>query len=64
MPAGSLGDPDSGREVPYTVVTTLTVAATFMLYWLSLKSGRTARVVLQWRSCRDVAAASSKKAPK
>lgn len=60
-----LGDLDSGREVLVQCRRqTLTVAATFMLYWLSLKSGCTARVVLQCRSCRDVAAASSKKAPK
>lgn len=43
---------------------TLTVAATFMLYWLSLKSGCTDTVALQRRSCKDVAAASRRKAPK
>lgn len=65
VPEELLGDLDSGREVWVRCShQTLTVAATFMLYWLLLRSGCTTMVVLQCRLCREVAAASSKKAPK
>lgn len=65
LPEEFLRDLDGGGEAwVNSVHPTLTVAATFMLYWLSFRSGSTVMVLLQRRSCSDVVAASSKKAPK